>query len=151
MKYKVRRLLLPTETILRDFCIQRCAGQRLQTSGQTYVKVEPLDSRGQDSYATALAAMGRRVRYENSTTMRQRGAGNTVRACAFSVQSIGATSVQVCNCRTTLTRLLRGSTTVAQPGYHCTSATQRVSSTAELRCTLKWATGLRHGGMTTLK
>ncbi len=34
----------------------------------------------------ALAAMGRRLRYENSTTMLQRGAGNTVRVCTSFVQ-----------------------------------------------------------------
>jgi hypothetical protein len=97
---------------------------------------------------SALAAMGRRLRYENSTTMLQRGAGNTVRVCTFFVRSVGATSVQVYNRSTTATRLLRGRMTAAQPGYHCTSATLRGSTATELRCTPKSAKSLRRGGTT---
>jgi hypothetical protein len=96
-----------------------------------------------------LAAMGRRLRYENSTTMQQRGAGNTVRVCTFFVRSVGATSVPVYNRSTTATRPRRERTTAAQPGYHSTSATRRGSTATELLSTPKSATSLRRGGTTT--
>ena len=70
----------------------------------------------------ALAAMVSKLRYENSTTMRQRGAGKTVRGYAFFERSIGATSVQVYNHCTTATRPLRGRATSAQPGDRRTPA-----------------------------
>jgi hypothetical protein len=97
----------------------------------------------------ALAAMGRQLRYENSTTILQRGAGNTVRVCAFFVWSVRATSVQVYNRRTTATRPRRGRTPAVQSGYHRTSAMRRGSMATELRGTPKSATSLRRGGTTT--
>ncbi len=97
----------------------------------------------------ALAAMRRRLQYENSTTMRQRGAGNTVRVCTFFVRSVRATSVHVYNRSTTATRPRRCSTTAEQPGYHRTSATRRGSTATELRGTPKSAISLRRGGTTT--
>ncbi len=98
-----------------------------------------------------LTAMGRQLLYENSTIMLQHGAGKTVRACAFFVQSVGATSVPVYNSHTTatVTRPQQGCTTAAQPGYHSTSATLRCSTVRELRGTPKSATSLRRGGTTT--
>ena len=97
----------------------------------------------------ALAAMGRRLRYENSTEMRRRGAGKIVRGCAFFERSVGATSVQVYNRHTTTTRPRRGSTIAAQPCYHRTPATRRGSKAAALRGTAKSATSLLRGGTTT--
>jgi hypothetical protein len=87
----------------------------------------------------AIAAMGRRLRYKNSTTMLQRGAGNTVRVCTFFVWSVEETSVQVYNCRTTATRPRRCHATAAQPAYHCTSATRRGSTAAALHSTSRLA------------
>ena len=81
----------------------------------------------------ALSAVGRRLRYENSTTMQQRGAGNTIRVCTFFVRSVRATSMQVYNRSTTATRPLRGSTTAAQPCYHRTSALKLQRSAAARR------------------
>ena len=101
----------------------------------------------------ALATTGRRLRYDNSTTMRQRGAGKTVRGYAFFERSIGATSVQVYNHRTTATRPRRGRATSAQPCNHRTSATLSGSTAAALRGTAdtpKSGTSLRCGGTTTV-